>query len=280
MDLNDLKYKKDSLELPDRPSLPSVSSVVECGSTVKVPELANYSKEDEQLSPSLVFIISGGSETEKSFFKELISNRRIGAVKVLFLTKKNQGLQPYQMNNIWKDALFSEKIVVDHVCYTLTCIDKAYLISDVDEFESQLEKILGEKDCNDWGEWIISNPSFEMWLYYCYRDNAIEDLAELKDLDISKRSQRLSSLCHSLVPGGMNPVNAFKNLEDAICRSRSAFEVKESGVPKLYSTGMHILSQYILDVMEERNREFTRFLEDKKRDIERYRRTFKNDNGD
>ena len=278
MKLNELVYTKAESERPERQLLSVKSESIYQDATNDVIESAtvpgNYGKDDGTLSQSLVFVLSGGSETERSFFKELILNRSISAVKVLFLSKRNQGLQPYQMEKIWRDSVNDNRIEIDNTKYTLASIDKTFLITDVDEFEEQLERILSEKDPEDQGQWIISNPCFEIWLYHCYGDNVDADLGSLADIDIVHRSQALSALCHQVLPGGMNPVKAFEHLYEGISRSKASYRVKDNGIPELFSTQMHLVAEYILEEMQWRDCEFTRFLEDKRNHIVMYKQSF------
>lgn len=275
MELKNLIYTKGESQQSERQALskrvestPHDSVNIVNESVIEVP---NYSKVDGVLSQSLVFVLSGGSETERSFFKELILNRNIHTVKVLFLTKTNQGLQPYQMEQIWRDALNNKYVMIDRISYTLASIDKSFLITDVDEFEEQLEKILSEKAPDDWGQWIISNPSFEIWLYHCYGDNISEDLGSLADIEVAHRSQYLSSLCHELFSGGMNPVKSFEYMREGIVRSKSSYREKDSGIPELCCTQMYYVAEYILDELERKDNEFTKFLEEKRRHVAMYK---------
>lgn len=50
-------------------------------------------------------------------------------------------------------------------------MDKVFLLSDVDEFYDQLEKIFKGNQTDVQGRWVVSNPCFEIWLYYCYLDS-------------------------------------------------------------------------------------------------------------
>lgn len=271
MELKELVYTKAESERPERQSLPVKSESIPHDAADDVIEgasvPANYGKDDGTLSQSLVFVLSGGSETERLFFKELILNRSVRAVKVLFLSKRNQGLQPYQMEKIWRDSVNDNRIEVDNAQYTLASIDKTFLITDVDEFEEQLERILSEKDSEDQGQWIISNPCFEIWLYHCYGDNVAADLGSLVDCDVVHRSQALSALCHDLFHGSMNPVKAFEHICEGISRSKASYCVKDNGIPELLSTQMHLVAEYILEEMQRMDCEFTRFLENKRKHV-------------
>jgi len=103
----------------------------------------------------------------------------------------------------------------------------------VDEFYEQLQQILKVKAVDDGCEWVISNPCFEIWLYYCFLNNPEEDLSCLVTLDVKHKSQRLKRMGHKLVIGGLNPILAFEHMEKGIEYSRQHYVVDECGVPKL-----------------------------------------------
>ena len=91
-------------------------------------------------------------------------------------------------------------------------MDKVFLLSDVDEFYDQLEKIFKGNQTDVQGRWVVSNPCFEIWLYYCYLDSPEKVLGCLKTEPITTRSKKMKALGNTLVSGGLNPCLAFENL--------------------------------------------------------------------
>ena len=65
-------------------------------------------------------------------------------------------------------------------------MDKVFLLSDVDEFYDQLVKIDCVAGNQQAGQWIISNPCFEVWLYYCFKNEPETDLASLENIRFSQ----------------------------------------------------------------------------------------------
>lgn len=57
-----------------------------------------YQKPEGILSTSLIFVLSGG----KDFLLELIKQRELNSLRVVFMSEKGQGLQPYQMQEKWE----------------------------------------------------------------------------------------------------------------------------------------------------------------------------------
>lgn len=220
-----------------------------------------YQKQEGKLSTSLVFVLSGGEKKERDFLTELIRTKNFYSLRVLFLSQKHQGLQPYQMSDEWTKIKTDGIFVIEGQYYHLEDMDKVFLLSDVDEFYDQLKKILAHKVIDDNSQWIISNPCFEIWLYYCFLNNPIVDLACLKSLDVKRRSKRLKNMGQNLVNGGLNPILAFEHLNEGINHSSMHYHVDENGIPSLFATQMFEMAKYLLNVLAQHANEYSAFLE-------------------
>lgn len=97
--------------------------------------------------------------------RELIRQKELHSLRVAFVSKEGQGLQPYQMQAIWSAIQQSGEVSLTNQHYQLDEMDKVFLLSDVDEFYDQLVKIDCVAGNQQAGQWIISNPCFEVWLY-------------------------------------------------------------------------------------------------------------------
>lgn len=225
-------------------------------------EINGYEKNEGVFSYDIVYVISGGEHKEKIFLRELINRKNIHSLRVIFESKTNQGLQPYQMQELWKRIQVSREICVDGENYQLDAVDRVFLLSDVDEFYEQLIQIEGKNEPEH--QWIISNPCFEMWLYYCFRDSPQEDLAIIEPLPVSQRSQKMKRLCKDLIDGGMRPEKAFEQMEKGIENSERYYEEDDNGIPVLYATQMHKMAQHLLERMNRNDKEYATFLENKK----------------
>ena len=96
-----------------------------------------------------------------------------------------------------------EPCYVEGMIYENGCEALEDIMYDVDEFYDQLVKIKNRRSNEDVGRWIISNPCFEIWLYYCFRNEPDIDLAGIKPLTESQRSQEMKHLGHAIVAGGL-----------------------------------------------------------------------------
>lgn len=226
--------------------------------------LKGYEKKDGMFSYSLFCVISGGEKKEKNFLRELIIHRNLRSLRVAFLSKENQGLQPYQMQDIWSEIRRSGIFEFEGQSFRLDSVDKVYLLSDVDEFYDQLVKILCNQDENDVGEWIISNPCFEIWLYYCFKNEPKVDLVCLESLSTAERSQKMKELGNVVVDGGLNPIHAFERMANGISHSIKHYARDDKNIPILYATEMHKMAQCLLETMNRSTREYDEFIRSKR----------------
>lgn len=262
MDLLKLTYSKsDSGKTPLKPvPKTTIESNGGIGSSDVLKVSAAYSKADGILSTNLVFVLSGGEKREKDFLRELIRQRELHSLRVAFMSEKGQGLQPYQMQEKWSEIQFTGMFKIDSQVYHLDTTDKVFLLSDVDEFYDQLVKInsnnTGKHEC----QWIVSNPCFEIWLYYCYLNEPVKDLESLKSESVALRSKKLKTMGNLLVIGGLNPHLAFERMVAGIEHSVAHYDVDENGIPVLFATQMHEMARYLIDTMDNNVNEYSEFV--------------------
>lgn len=264
MDLSKLTYSKNSPRktLKKANSLPPAKRETESKPLVNqryIPQ--SYSKTDGVLSPHLVFVLSGGEKRERDFLSKLIQQREIHSLRVVFMSENQQGLQPSQMQEMWKEIQSAREFEANGQTYHLKDIDKVFLLSDVDEFYEQLKKIFNDNSDAEQGQWIVSNPCFEIWLYYCYLNNPENDLKSLKLETVTKRSRELKRLLPKLIPGGIDPRKAFEQMVTGIDNSLEHYKVDENSIPVLFATQMHIMAKYLVDTMNQNNNEYTNYRE-------------------
>ncbi|MGP1491964.1 MAG: RloB family protein [Prevotella fusca] len=280
MDFSKLTYKKgeseETLEKPVQHEEEVEQSNVEENETVSVDTPSalplGYQKGDSFRTPSLVLIISGGEKREKDFLKELINGQKISALKVLFFTEERQGLQPYQMQEKWQSICDAGEFVLNNLSHHLDKMDEVFLLSDVDEFYEQLQKILSSKPAADRGNWIISNPCFEIWLYYCYKNDPTHDLACIEPLTVVERSKRLKKVCNEIVKGGLHGQYAFEHLQEGVEHSREHYREDNNDIPVLFATQMHRLAQFIIDRMNANANEYDAYLKQQQINLEEIRK--------
>lgn len=93
----------------------------------------------------------------------------------------------------------------------------------------------------------LSNPCFEMWLYYSYcEEDPEEKLSTLSSLNEVKRPKHLKGLCSQLLLGGMDPRKAFKLINNALSRAKQYDKgIDEDGIPCLFTTQMVEVAEQI-----------------------------------
>lgn len=234
-------------------------------------QLKGYEKTDGVMSYSIVCVISGGEKRERDFLKTLIRQKDLHSLRVAFISKEGQGLQPYQMQEQWEEVQKTKTIAIDDRNFQLDEMDKVFLLSDVDEFYEQLVRILESHGKEDQGEWIISNPCFEIWLYYCFCDKPLEDLASIIPLSPKQRSQELKHLGHNLVTGGLNGIKAFEHMQEGIAHSSRYYAEDSNAIPVLFATQMHKMAQFLIDTMNRNRGEYDEFVKRKQQQRQEWR---------
>lgn len=227
-----------------------------------VPTLKGYEKTDGVLSYNIICVISGGERKEKMFLDELIRHKNLHSLRIAFISKDGQGLQPNQMLEKWEGIQSAGEFNIGEKIYYLDSTDKVFLLSDVDEFYDQLVKIFSNHK-NHQGQWIISNPCFEIWLYYCFKNDPNTDLACLNPLTVDKRSKKMKHIGNTVVRGGLNPLLAFEKMKDGIKHSLNHYAEDQNSIPVLYATQMHKMAQYLVDTMNNNANEYTEFVKRK-----------------
>ena len=98
-----LTYGRRTRELSLLPQPQSVAESQEKpneNNNTTIHSLKGYEKTEGILSYSIICVISGGERKEKDFLRELIRQKELHSLRVAFVSKKEQGLQPYQMQDI------------------------------------------------------------------------------------------------------------------------------------------------------------------------------------
>lgn len=233
-----------------------------------IPE--SYKKGTGTLSSFLIVVISGGDVRESNYFNEITKKRTFPRVKLIFLSSERNkgGLTPRMMLTKMEESIdFDEQTVSDKIL--LSSIDKIFMVSDVDHYYDELAAIIPGND-KPKVIWIVSNPCFEIWLYYGCFDHIKDEIRMLESIPQSKQSSTLKTINDSIIKGGIDPRKAFDRIQTASENAKLHYEEDENRIPKLFSTNMYILEEYILEAIGEK--EFENWLEEKQRSIEAYRK--------
>lgn len=269
MDLNKLRYSKTVAvkDMEAHSNKTEKAAVSEKDNSLSVGKMSSdYLKGEATIETKIVFIISGGDKREKDYFKMLMKDRHIRRLKIAFVSKKGQGLVPSQMFELAKEYLFNKRFVTETDSFSIDADDTLYLVQDMDEFEVDIRTMFDKGDEIQQATWIVSNPSIEVWLFYHKFDTLKGYLDEGLKKPLSERSQWLKKKLDALVPGGINPINAFADIRIAIANSKANYK-EYNGLPDVYSTQMHILAEDILNTL---GNEFDEMLQRRKEMAERF----------
>lgn len=272
MDLNKLRYSKTVAvkDMEAHSDKTEKATVSEKDKSLSVGKMSSdYLKGEATIETKIVFIISGGDKREKDYFKMLMKDRHIRRLKIAFVSKKGQGLVPSQMFELAKEYLFNKRFVTETDSFSIDADDTLYLVQDMDEFEVDIRTMFDKGDEIQQATWIVSNPSIEVWLFYHKFDTPKGYLDEGLKKPLSERSQWLKKKLDALVPGGINPINAFADIRIAIANSKANYK-EYNGLPDVYSTQMHILAEDILNTL---GNEFDEMLQRRKEMAERFMRS-------
>lgn len=230
----------------------------------------DYKKGDGLISSFLIVVISGGEVRESDYLSELSKKKTFPHIKLIFVSseKGKGGLSPKMMHDKLNDIIeYSEPTKTSTILYS--SIDKIFMISDVDHYYDDLVRLL--PDCNDPKEiWIISNPCFEIWLYYAHFNEIRDEIRVLESLPQSQQSSTLKTINNTIVKGGIDPREAFGRIQAANENSKKNYAVDENNIPQLYSTNMYVFGEYVLDTIGAN--EFEKWLKEKQKKIESYRK--------
>lgn len=205
-----------------------------------------YQKPMPEVEIVRIFVISGGVKREPDYFKLLRKNTSLKRIMVVVRSKKGQGLHPVQMSAMASKFHSTQRFETEEGnSYKLFDDDPIYLVSDLDEFGEDLCNLT--KTSTNQQVWIVSNPCFEIWLFYHYFNSPMPLLEEGLKIELPKRSQWMKQKLHELRQ--VNSEKALLDMQDAIKNSKANFQIANDGLPDVFSTQMHELAEILLNAI-------------------------------
>lgn len=258
MTINKLSYTKedadkDVLPVQQPPQQPKESADPDAQieeNLVSESLTEGYTKQEGELSPALYFVISGGEIRERNYLQAIEKKQEFSSLRIIFMTseRKKGGLTPQMMYTHVEAAFSNGHIEQNGIHYDIMEIDAVYLLTDVDHYSNELQSLLPATVAKPY-KWIVSNPDFEIWLYYSYFDNPSTDLVSIASLPQSEKSSALKTRNGELKSGGIDPRKAFEEIPVAISNSLKNYKEDEYGIPALFATKMHIFVQNVIQVI-------------------------------
>ena len=208
---------------------------------------SDYLKIGKERNTAFFVIISGGEKREKQYFSPLFDNIRFRRIRIKFITKPKEGIQKISRLIAIADA--EKNSLSDSENPDIP--DSYFIVTDRDHFEPEIRAKMFE--CKTKGySLIVSNPCFEVWLYYGYFSERPKK-EEIPCTDIKQMSSAFKRFLGNKVKGGCKPSKEIFKIETAVMNSKSNYIFDETGFPELFSTDMHVLAEailpYIVDIL-------------------------------
>ena len=220
---------------------------------------SSYIKSDAfQYPQAYIVIFSGGTTREKDYFKLLSNNALFPRFKFDFFPEPN-------FNTDDEPRIFEcayQKVELYKSSATEEFPDSYYIISDVDHFYKHL--VSNDEKCRQSGiKLIISNPCFEVWLYYSkYNDKFVGFTQPTDTLQLSKAIKKWYNK-----DGRIQTTKAILDIEENIANAIMNYSENSDNLPDTYSTNMHIFASEILPYIKE---EIAQIIEHNKKIREAY----------
>lgn len=198
-----------------------------------------YSKAEGILKPEVFIVVfSNGEVREKNYFQWM--QRNCPKLKLEFFA-----------NPISPDDLFND-VMIKKAEYTSTTEydtpDTYYTITDVDHFYNDIVRSKPQYQ-KEGIQLIVSNPCFEVWLYYSKCSDKFDGF--VKPTDPLKLSQAVKHFLNIKIPGGCNPKKAIFDIQQNIDNAKRNYSEDAQHIPSLFSTNMFLLANDILPYLIE-----------------------------
>jgi hypothetical protein len=206
---------------------------------------AGYSKADGMVQPkAFVVIFSGGNVREPDYFKLVTVNPSLFPMLKIKILPEDR----YYANHEPRVFTYAE---LETKAYRESANeehpDDYYVVTDVDVFmphiiafkprlESQGIKIM------------VSNPCFEVWLYYSKRTDKFEGFVAPSNPDAL--SSAVKTFVHTQT-GGVNPMKALYDIETSMTNAQATYSEDANAIPMLFSTNMYVLAERIQPLLQD-----------------------------
>lgn len=234
------RYTKPDPIVPDIVVPPVYEEVREPDTGKVLPQYlaTRYSKAENVLQPvAFIVVFSNGEVREKRYFQLMMNHCE--RLKLEFFSK------PISPDDLLVDVK-AKKSEYEKTAGAETP-DKYYTLTDVDHFYNDILRSKAEYE-NEGIKLIISNPCFEVWLYYSKRDDRFECFISPEDR--LKLSQAVKRFLNEMIPGGVNPAKAVFDIKENIANARKNYDEDARGIPVQFATNMFLLAEDVLPYIE------------------------------
>jgi len=120
--------------------------------------------------------------------------------------------------------------------------DTLWFVIDVDRWDKEQLRNIAQL-CDDKANWhiILSNPCFEVWLYFHKKANIVDS--------ISRTCQEFKREISTFERGGYHPSKFIPDLETAIANAKATDNNKDYYFPEFKETKLYLLGKALLEVI-------------------------------
>ncbi|MBL4561788.1 MAG: RloB domain-containing protein [Labilibaculum sp.] len=209
-------------------------------------KIENYTKQDGQFDPSLFIIVSGGEKRERDYFNFYAKySKHFPRIVIEFICENSEGRTGLDVLALVERAKEIKKHKQESKSEDI--LDSINIVTDVDDFYAQLVEKMHECSVADLNL-IISNPCFEIWLYYAYFG---EKPSITIPEDRKKISKTLKKYLNDESNGGIDPRKAPWYIQNANLNSKTNYLEDDNKIPTLFSTQMHILGERLYELSKD-----------------------------
>ena len=204
----------------------------------------DYVKKSLELSPKTIYIFCEGKKREYDYFTKRLIKRNSKIKLEVYKLKDTDDNSPTGLFTIADTSFQAKKITIDEV------IDEVWFVIDTDRWGTKINEI--REMCSVKNNWFIaqSNPCFEVWLYYHFKEEKITE-KELAIFDIKTKLNQCKTW-KQYIPhinsGGFDSNRHLYYIDIAINNSKKNFELCNDS-PSVGSTEMHILAKDIKELV-------------------------------
>lgn len=195
----------------------------------------SYQKKTPFRDAKKLYILCEGEKREYDYFQYF---RGFTSKIEIIPIKQTGGLSPKEM------APIIDKIVKTESTKFVKELDQIWLVFDIDRWGTQITDLFKAMRNRQFCQISISNPCFEVWLYFHLADTISDELLNGHDCSIWK------NCIPKIIPGGFNSQNHPGLIAEAIANSQK-FYSGTGYLPDYGSTQVHRLGKIIFDEIEE-----------------------------
>ena len=200
---------------------------------------ASYSKVEGVMMPkTFVVIFSGGNVREPAYFRLIDKNPTLFPKLKLKILPEDR----YYAKHEPRVFTYAETEAESFRSSTSPEYpDDYYVVTDVDVFMPHIVAFKPRLEAQGI-KMVVSNPCFEVWLYYSRRQDRFDGFMAPENPDAI--SSAVKKFVHEKT-GGVNPTRALYDIEQNISNARAIYAIDANGVPALFSTNMFELAERI-----------------------------------